>query len=93
VFEARDQRAAPLAARGTMLWFNVDKGHGFIESDGGERIYVDLNGFGEGAEPAPRCKGREVLFELVEGDQGMQAVNVRYVEPMEQRRARLRRAR
>ena len=26
---------------GSMLWFNVDKGYGYIQTDEDERLYVD----------------------------------------------------
>ena len=31
--------------RGKMLWFNEDKGHGYIETEEGERLYVEGTGF------------------------------------------------
>jgi cold shock CspA family protein len=47
---------------GTMLWFNVEKGYGFIQTEDGERLYVARDGFLPKHEPKPRCKGREVSF-------------------------------
>lgn len=79
--------------RGAMIWFNADKGHGFIRTEDDERLFVDAAGFAEGVDPGARCAGREVTFSRIVGDRGPQAVNVAYVVPTEQRRARLRRAR
>jgi cold shock CspA family protein len=79
--------------QGTMLWFNVDKGYGFIESEQGERLRVESDGFRDNHEPQPRCKGRLVRFERhVEGDEVF-AVDVAYTTEDEPRRARLRHAR
>jgi cold shock CspA family protein len=76
-----------------MLWFNVDKGYGFIQTVEEERLYVAGNGFLPGHEPKPRCKGAAVTFErqVLEGD--TRAVNVAFVTSSDPRRARLRHAR
>src|SRR5436309_11160875 len=49
--------------QGTMLWFNADKGHGFIRTEDDERLYVARAGFATDHEPQPRCKGRAVSFQ------------------------------
>ncbi len=79
--------------QGTMLWFNVDKGYGFIQTEQDERLYVAGSGFLAGHVPAPRCKGKAVTFErqVAEGD--VRAVGVAFVELTEPRRARPRHAR
>ena len=74
---------------GTMLWFNVDKGYGFIRTDDGERLSVARAGFRPGHEPEPRCKGREVVFVRQTGDGEPYAADVCYVVREEPRRARL----
>ncbi|MGZ4415581.1 MAG: hypothetical protein ACXVRZ_14590 [Gaiellaceae bacterium] len=75
--------------QGTMLWFNVEKGHGFIQTEQEERLYVARGGFLPGHDPKPRCKGRTVRFErdVVDGD--ARAFNVSFVVPLDARRARL----
>lgn len=78
---------------GTMLWFNVDKGYGFIRTEDEERLYVDGADFLPEHEPGPRCKGRQVSFERRVVDDDARAVAVCYVESAEPRRARLRSAR
>ena len=62
--------------KGTVKWFNEQKGFGFIadESNGAD-VFVHFsgivtNGFKTLAE------GQRVSFELSRGDRGMQAVNV-----------------
>lgn len=76
--------------QGTMLWFNVDKGYGFIHTEQDERLYVARSGFAAGHEPEPRCKGRHVSFDRETGVDDPRAVNVSFVVPDEPRRARLR---
>jgi cold shock CspA family protein len=78
---------------GSMLWFNVDKGYGYIQTDEDERLYVDSSGFAPGHEPPPRCKGAAVTFErqALEGDP--RAVDVAFVVQDVARRARLRHSR
>ena len=75
---------------GTMLWFNVDKGYGFICTEEEERLYVARDAFLPGHEPEPRCKGRRVSFERQAGDGDARAVEVAFVLQDEPRRARLR---
>jgi cold shock CspA family protein len=80
--------------QGTMIWFNVDKGYGFIRTDDGERLKVVLSSFLPGHQPEARCKGREVTFERqTDEDGGVIAVDVSFVAAAEPRRARLRHAR
>ncbi len=80
---------------GSMLWFNVDKGYGYIQSDADERLYVDSSGFLPGHEPPPRCKGAAVTFERqpVEGEGEAHAIDVAFVVQGDSRRARLRHSR
>lgn len=79
--------------RGEMIWFNVEKGFGFVRTEEGERLYVDASGFAPGSEPAPRCAGRMVEFERNEGEDGGFASSVRYSVAAPPQRARLRRSR
>jgi cold shock CspA family protein len=76
-----------------MLWFNVEKGYGYINTETEERLYVAGTGFLPGHEPKPRCKGAAVTFERQELQGDTQAVNVAFVSQSDPRRARLRHAR
>jgi len=78
---------------GTMLWFNVDKGYGFIRTEQEERLYVARSGFLPDHQPEPRCKGRQVRFERQAGTGDARAVEVAFVVQSDPRRARLRHGR
>jgi cold shock CspA family protein len=73
-----------------MLWFNADKGYGFIETEDAERLYVARSGFRLDHDPMPRCKGRDVSFDRVVAEGDIRAVNVAFLEQAPQQRARLR---
>jgi cold shock CspA family protein len=79
-----------LVVQGEMLWFNIDKGYGFIQTEEDERLYVAASGFRDGQLPEGRCKGMAVAFEreVAEGDS--RAVEVHFVESKDSPRARLR---
>lgn len=64
--------------RGTVKWFNNQKGYGFISDEGGNDVFVhfsDLNmdGF------KTLNEGNSVEYDLTEGTKGPQAVNVTVV--------------
>ena len=80
--------------QGTMLWFNVDKGFGFIQTEEDERLYVTTTGFLADHQPEMRCKGRAVSFERQVDDGDARAVNVSFLSAAaDPRRARLPHAR
>jgi cold shock CspA family protein len=80
--------------QGEMLWYNAGKRHGYIRTENDERLFVDESGFRDGELPTGRCKGMTVMFERSAADaETPRAVDVHFVEIVEQRRARLRHAR
>ena len=61
--------------KGTVEWFNPEKGYGFITSENGEDVFVHWSAItGEGYKSL--SDGQEVTYDLVEGPKGMQASNV-----------------
>jgi len=63
-------------ARGTVKWFNDQKGYGFIEQEGGGGdVFVHYSSIaGEGFKTL--AEGEEVEFELTQGPKGAKAENV-----------------
>lgn len=64
--------------RGTVKWFNPDKGYGFIERQGGPDIFVHFSAI-EAAGYRSLEEGQTVEFDITEGEKGPQAANVRLV--------------
>ena len=62
--------------RGTMLWFNETKDHGFIMTEEAERLSVLGAAFAGGARPVGRCARAVVTFEVVDSSGTRQAENV-----------------
>ena len=63
-------------AKGTVKWFNAEKGYGFIQqANGGEDVFVHVTGLAPGV--VALSEGQTVEFEVTEGREGPQAVNVR----------------
>jgi cold shock protein len=64
-------------ARGTVKWFNSEKGFGFIQQDGGgPDVFVHYSAIAsEGYRELN--EGQKVEFEVTQGQKGPQAANVR----------------
>ena len=61
--------------KGTVKWFNDQKGYGFITPEEGEDVFVHHSSIqGEGFKTLR--EGEEVEFEITEGEKGQQATNV-----------------
>jgi cold shock protein len=64
-------------ATGTVKWFNSEKGFGFIEQDGGGAdVFVHYSAISGGGYRELH-EGQKVEFEVVQGQKGPQAENVR----------------
>ncbi len=60
-------------AKGTVKWFNIEKGYGFIQpDDGGKDVFVHANDLAG----AILNEGTRVEFEIVQGKKGPQASSV-----------------
>ena len=61
--------------KGTVKWFNNQKGYGFISTDEGKDVFVHYTGLlMEGFKKLEDGQAGE--FDIVEGEKGPQAVNV-----------------
>ena len=61
--------------QGKVKWFNGEKGFGFIETDGGDDVFVHFSAIqGDGFKTLE--EGQPVEFDIVEGNRGPQAANV-----------------
>ena len=61
--------------KGTVKWFNAEKGYGFITSDEGKDIFVHYSSIqSDGFRTLE--EGQAVSYDLTEGARGMQAANV-----------------
>ena len=60
---------------GTVKWFNAAKGFGFITRDNGEEIFVHFRSI-QGKGHRSLGEGQAVIFEVAEGDKGLQAIDV-----------------
>jgi hypothetical protein len=79
---------AAAAVRGAMLWFNEVKGHGFILTEDGERLYVDRAGFVGEAAPVGRCARLVVSLTVSDRDGERKAIDVSLVPEEQHGRAR-----
>lgn len=65
--------------KGTVKWFNNQKGYGFLTMEDGTDIFVHYSGINkEGFKSL--AEGQTVEFEITDGEKGKQAINVTVVE-------------
>jgi CspA family cold shock protein len=65
--------------RGTVKWFNNDKGFGFIEREKGGDVFVHFKSIsGDGYKSL--SEGQRVEFTVTQGQKGLQAEDVRVID-------------
>jgi CspA family cold shock protein len=65
--------------KGTVKWFNNDKGFGFIQRENGPDVFVHFRAItGDGYRSL--SEGQRVEFTVIQGQKGLQAENVTVVE-------------
>ncbi len=61
--------------KGTVKWFNAEKGYGFISVEGGDDVFIHFSAIqGEGFKSLD--EGQQVEFDVTTGNRGPQAANV-----------------
>jgi cold shock protein len=61
--------------KGTVKWFNAEKGYGFIQVEQGNDVFVHYSAItGEGFKTLE--EGQQVEFDITQGNRGPQAANV-----------------
>ncbi|MBO5998580.1 MAG: cold-shock protein [Lachnospiraceae bacterium] len=61
--------------KGTVKWFNNQKGYGFISDAEGKDVFVHYSGLNmEGFKSLD--EGQAVEYDVIQGEKGPQAVNV-----------------
>ena len=65
-----------MTEKGTVKWFNNEKGYGFISRDGGPDVFVHYSAIG-GSGYRSLQEGQAVEFDVAPGRKGEEAQNVR----------------
>ena len=61
--------------KGTVKWFNAEKGYGFITGEDGADVFVHFSALNKDGFKELK-DGETVEFDVVEGEKGPQAANV-----------------
>jgi len=62
--------------RGKVKWYSEEKGYGFIERESGDDVFVRFSAILERGYKSLE-DDQEVEFEIIEGDRGPEASNVK----------------
>lgn len=64
-----------MSRKGTVKWFNEEKGFGFITDENGDDIFVHYSAIAMDGFKTLK-EGEKVAFDAVESQKGLQAANV-----------------
>ena len=68
--------------RGTVKWFNNEKGYGFIKQDGQEDIFIHYSNIEKEVYKTLK-EGQTVEFDLVKTSKGNQAQNIKPIKELQ----------
>jgi CspA family cold shock protein len=63
-------------ASGTVKWFDLNRGYGFIQPEQGEDVFVHISAV-QASGLQTLQEGQAVEFDIEQGRKGLQAANVR----------------
>jgi len=69
---------ASIDETGTVKWFNVEKGYGFISLDGGNDVFVHVSAL-ERSGITSLAEGQPVIVDVIEGRKGLEATRIRLI--------------
>ena len=69
---------ASIDETGTVKWFNVEKGYGFVALDAGKDVFVHVSAL-ERSGLTSLAEGQPVIVDVVEGRKGPEAARVRLI--------------
>ncbi|WP_291579026.1 cold-shock protein [Clostridium sp. UBA6640] len=61
---------------GIIKWFDNKKGYGFISCSEGEDVFVHHSQVKEKSHDKDLHEGESVMFDIIEKEKGLQAINV-----------------
>lgn len=66
--------------KGTVKWFNNQKGFGFITMEDDKDIFVHYSGINSNENFKTLIEGETVVFDAIDVEKGRQAINVTVVD-------------